>query len=90
MDDNAIISDFVFILAEKYLKIGKYSRIGPQSILTGGGEILIGDFVDISYAVKIISVTDDIYGEYLITPCVPSQFRNVYHKKVVIRNYSFI
>ncbi|MHB2153598.1 acyltransferase [Calditrichota bacterium GD2] len=90
LDDFAIIDDFCFILASKFIKIGKYSHMAPYSMITGGGEVYIEDFVEISYGAKIISGTDDIFGEYLFTPSIPEEFRNVNRDRVTIGRFSFI
>lgn len=90
IDDNAIISDFCFVLASKYVRIGKYSNLSPYSLITGGGEVYIGNFVEISFSVKIISGTDDIFGKSLFTPNVPSNFRNTKRLNVEIGDFVFI
>lgn len=90
LDDHAIISDFCFVLASKFIKIGKYSHMAPYSMITGGGEVYIHDFVDISYSVKIISGTDDIFGDSLFTPSVPEKYRKIKRSTVEINNFAFI
>jgi len=90
LDDHSIISDFCFILATGFTKIGKYSRLAPYSSITGGGQVYIGDFTDISYGVKIISGSDDILGPYLFSPTVPKEDRNIIRDQIQISNYSFI
>ena len=90
LDDHSIISDFCFILATGFTKIGKYSRLAPHSCITGGGQVYIGDFTDISYGVKIISGSDDILGPYLFLPTVPSEDRNITRDQIQISSYSFI
>ncbi|QOJ30172.1 MAG: acyltransferase [Ignavibacteriales bacterium] len=90
IDDHAVVSDFCFILGKKFVKIGKYSHLAPYAMITGGGEVYIQDFVDISYAVKIISGTDDIFGDSLFTPSVPANLRKVKRSTVEINNFAFI
>ncbi|MGD8779544.1 MAG: hypothetical protein PVH88_11360 [Ignavibacteria bacterium] len=90
LDDYSIVSDFTFILASKFVKIGKYSNLAPYSMITGGGDVIINDFVDISYGVKIISGKDDIFGESLFTPSVPIELRNVERSNIEIGKLSFI
>lgn len=90
LDDYSIISDYCFILASAYIKIGKYSRMAPYSMITGGGSVNVGDFVDISYGVKIISGSDDIFGESLFTPNVPPVLRKVKRMPISIGDYTFI
>lgn len=90
LDDFSIVSDFCFILGKKFVKIGKYSHLAPYSMITGGGEVYIHDFVDISYSVKIISGTDDIFGDALFTPSVPEKYRKTKRSTVEINNFAFI
>lgn len=90
LDDYSIISDYCFIYAGKYIRIGKYSNLSPYSLITGGGEVYIGNFVEISFSVKIISGTDDIFGKSLFTPSVPANFRNIKRLNVEIGDYVFI
>ncbi|MBK7107099.1 MAG: acyltransferase [Ignavibacteriae bacterium] len=90
LDDYSIISDFCFILASKYVRIGKYSNLSPYSLITGGGEVYIGNFVEISFSVKIISGTDDIFGKSLFTPSVPTKLRNTKRLNIEIGDYVFI
>ena len=90
LDDFSIVSDFCFILASKFIKIGKYSHLAPYSMITGGGEVYIENFVEISYGAKIISGTDDIFGEHLFTPSVPENHRDVNRSSVQIGRLCFI
>lgn len=90
LDDFSVISDFTFILATKFVKIGKYSQLSPYSLITGGGEVYIGNFVDISYGAKIICGSDDIFGEFLFTSGVPKAYRNIIRNNVEINDYSII
>ena len=64
--------------------------MAPYSLITGGGSVFIEDFVDISYGVKIISGSDDIFGDSLFTPSVPSSMRKIQHQNVTIQKYTFI
>lgn len=90
IDDYAVISDFCFILCGKYTRIGKYSRLAPYSMITGGGETFINDYVDISYGVKILTGSDDIYNGYLSLPNVPAEKRNITRQRVEIHTYAYI
>lgn len=90
IDDYAVISDFCFVLAGTYTKIGKYSRLAPYAMITGGGEAYIHDYVDISYGAKILTGSDDIYGGYLSLPKVPAEKRKITRARVEIHAYAYI
>lgn len=90
IDDHAMISDFTFINAHKYIKFGKYAHLGPYSMIAGGGNVHIGDLSSLSGSCKVISGTDDIFGPNLISPAVPREHRNMLSKKVEIGDLCFI
>lgn len=90
LDDYAVISDFCFVLAGTYTKIGKYSRLAPYAMITGGGEAYIHDYVDISYGAKILTGSDDIYGGYLSLPKVPAEQRKITRGRIEIHSYAYI
>jgi acetyltransferase-like isoleucine patch superfamily enzyme len=90
IDDFAIISDFCFVLAGAYLKLGKYSRLGPYCLISGGGDVHIDNFADLSYGAKIITGSDDLFGNSLITPSVPAEFRKIKTQPVTIGKHAFI
>lgn len=90
LDDYAVISDFCFVLAGTYTKIGKYSRLAPYVMITGGGETYIHDYVDVSYGSKILTGSDDIYDGYLSLPNVPAERRKISRGRVEIHAYAYI
>lgn len=90
LDDYAVISDFCFVIAGTYTKIGKYSRLAPYAMITGGGETYIHDYVDISYGAKILSGSDDVYAGYLSLPKVPAENRKITRQRVEIHAYAYI
>ena len=90
VDDFAVIDDFSFILATARTHIGKFAHLSPFSLVSGGGEFQLGDFSEISYGAKIITGTDDIYGNYLFTPSVPIGLRNVKRSSVTIEELSIV
>lgn len=77
LDDYAVISDFCFLLAGTYTKIGKHSRLAFYAMITSGGEAYIHEYVDISYGAKILTGSDDIYVGYLSLPNVPAEQRKI-------------
>lgn len=90
LDDFSIIGDFVFALATGHIHIGKFVNISPHTTITGGGSLTIGDFTEVSSGCRIITGTDDIYGDSLFTPNVPKQFRNITRSAVEIADFCAI
>ena len=61
----------VLSAAGGYLKIGNYIHIGSHNVTVGGGGVELADFVNLSQAVRIYSVSDDYTGESLTSPMIP-------------------
>ena len=88
---NVRIDDFVILSAgEGGIKIGSHIHIACYTSLIGGGEIVVEDFSQISSRVTILSSSDDFSGDFLIGPCIPSEFTNVKSKKVFLKKHAVI
>src|SRR5436190_17916847 len=74
---HVIVDDFVFIGRQEKATIGNYVHIASHASLTGGGELVLSDFVGISSGVRLLTGTDDFTGSTLTGPCVPQEFRQV-------------
>lgn len=64
IDDNTLISDFVFIDAEPSFKIGKYCNVAWYCLIEGKAKIEIGDRVFLGPGSKILSSTYEFNGYY--------------------------
>ena len=88
---NVRIDDFVILSAgEGGIRIGSHIHIACYSSLIGGGEIIVEDFSQVSSRVTILSSSDDFSGDFLVGPCVSSEFTNVKSKKVLLKKHSVI
>jgi galactoside O-acetyltransferase len=88
---NVRIDDFVILSAgEGGIKIGSHIHIACYTSLIGKGEIILEDFSQVSSRVTILSSSDDFSGDFLIGPCVSSEFTNVKSKKVLLKKHSVI
>ncbi len=47
LHDNCRICDFVFIWGGQGVKIGKYTDMQPQTVIWGGGQAILGDYVSV-------------------------------------------
>jgi acetyltransferase-like isoleucine patch superfamily enzyme len=75
--DYSQIDDFAWILSGQGVKIGRRVHISAFSSIAGGGKCSIEDYASVAIGCRIITGSDDFSGEFLINPCVPSEYRNV-------------
>ena len=87
---NVIIDDFAFIYAKGKIKLGNYVHIGIYASITGGDELIVGDFCAISQGVRILTATDDFKDWGFGNSTIDNQFRNVKSLPINIGNFSII
>ena len=87
---NIIIDDFAFIYAKGKIKLGNYVHIGIYASITGGDELIVGDFCAISQGVRILTATDDFKDWGFGNSTIDNQFRNVKSLPIKIGNFSII
>jgi galactoside O-acetyltransferase len=88
---NVRIDDFCILSAgEGGIKIGNNIHIACYVSMIGAGEIILDDFSQVSSRVVILSSSDDFSGEYLVGPCIPSEFTNVKSYKVHLMKHVVI
>lgn len=88
---NVRIDDFCIISAgEKGIEIGDYVHIACYASLIGAEKISIGSYCGISARCSIYSSSDDYSGKFLFGPTVKDEFKRVFHKPVIIKNFSII
>jgi len=88
---NVRIDDFCIISAgDGGIKIGNNIHIACYVSMIGAGEIILDDFSQVSSRVVILSSSDDFSGEYLVGPCIPSEFTNVKSYKVHLMKHVVI
>lgn len=81
--DNSRIDDFCVISGR--VQIGSFCHIAPMCLVAGGQEgIYLDDFCGLAYGVKIFSQSDDYSGATMVSPLVPSEYKNESKKKVVL------
>ena len=87
---NIIIDDFTFIYAKGKIKLGNYVHIGIYASITGGDELIVGDFCAISQGVRILTATDDFKDWGFGNSTIDNQFRNVKSLPITIGRFSII
>jgi galactoside O-acetyltransferase len=88
---NVRIDDFCILSAgDGGIKIGNNIHIACYVSMIGAGEIILDDFSQLSSRVVILSSSDDFSGEYLVGPCIPSEFTNVKSYKVHLMKHVVI
>lgn len=76
------IDDFC-VLSGK-IKIGNYVHISCFTSMTGGGEIIIEDFVGVSQGCRILTASDDFLDWGFGNPTIDKKYRNVKEAPVKI------
>ena len=87
--NNVRIDDYCVLSGDISLGNNVFLALGVK-IMGGSAEIIIGNYVGISFQTVIIGESDDYSGEYLTGPIVPDKYRNVYHPRMIIEDYSTI
>jgi len=89
--NNVRIDDFCIISAGSAgISIGNYIHIACYCSFIGQERIELHDFSNVSSRVAIYSSNDDYSGEYLMGPCVPSEYSNVSHGPVILEKHTII
>jgi len=87
--DNVRIDDFC-ILSGK-INLGSFIHISAYSGIYAAAGVSVGDFVAISIKTTIVSVTENLSGEYFACgPVVPEEFRGVRSSPVTLEKHSFL
>lgn len=88
---NVRIDDFCILSAgEGGIQIGNNIHIACYVSMIGAGKITLEDFSQVSSRVVILSSSDDFSGDYLVGPCIPSEFTNVKSAPVKLMKHSVI
>lgn len=93
IDDNTWIDKYVILDGGRTgrISIGKNVHIAPFTIINGGGNVRIGDYVGIAAGSRVFSATDSYKGgKRMSGPMIPDDERNVIRKPIVIEKDAFI
>jgi acetyltransferase-like isoleucine patch superfamily enzyme len=84
------IDEGVFVFAGEGVTIGAHVHLAFGSSISGGGSCQIGDFAGIGAGVRIITGTEDVSGDGLTNPTIPTEFRRVNRSRVVVGPHAVI
>jgi len=90
LGSNLIIDDFVFLGAHRRLLIGNHVHIASHASITGGGDCVVCDYVNISSGARVFSGTDDFGGGGLAGPTIPAEFRKVTRGRVILGRHAIV
>lgn len=89
--NNVRIDDFCILSAGSGgIVIGNNIHIACYVSMIGSGKITLEDFSQVSSRVVILSSSDDFSGDYLVGPCIQSEFTNVKSAPVKLMKHSVI
>ncbi len=89
--ENVRIDDFCILSCGGGVKIGSHVHIAPYSVLFGKYGIELEDFSEFAARTTILSATDDWYGNSLVGPCIPDEFKPTLKTgKVTIRKHALL
>lgn len=88
--ENIIIDDFTLIYATAPMKIENNVHIGCFASITGGAELLIGEFTAISQGCRILTGTDDFVDWGFGNSTIDEKYRNVKREPISIGKFCII
>lgn len=90
LKSHILISEFAYLAAGRGLHMGHFTHVSTQTVISGGGTCVLGDFVGLSAGVRLITGSEDIDGGGLTNPTIPREFRSFYRSFVVCERHSFL
>jgi len=90
LDDYCRICDFVFILGGHGVKIGKHTDMQPHSVVWGGGELAIGDYVSVAPGTVLLTAVYTHKEGLRMVDGLPESEAHALYGKLVIGNDVYI
>lgn len=88
--NNVIIDDFVLIIAKKRVVIGNNVHIASFTNISGNEEFIMEDFSGLSAGVRVFTSSDNYVSSCMTNPTVPEEFKETYHKPVVLKKHAIV
>ena len=89
--DHVRIDDFSVLSAgDGGIEIGNNVHIAVFCSLIGDGKIVLSDFSGLSSRVSIYSSSDDYTGNFLTNPTVPSKYKRVRSRDVIVGRHCIV
>ncbi len=82
-----------FFYSTTQMQIGDYVHISPHVGVIGGADakLIVGNFCFISIGTKLICASEEFFGEGLIGPIIPKQYKDkIINKPIIIEDHAGI
>jgi acetyltransferase-like isoleucine patch superfamily enzyme len=86
--DDCLVGDFVFIALRK-LTMKHGSQIAPHAILSGGGEVEMGEYSAVGFGAQLITGTDTPEGEFMCEAAPPER-RLVIRGRIILEDGAYV
>lgn len=80
----------VRVFAGEGVTLGRHVHLALGSSISGGGTCVVGDFAGIGAGVRIVTGSEEIAGDGLTNPTIPSSFRSVRRATVIIGKHAVL
>ena len=90
IENNVRIDSFTNLISSGKLYISNNVHISSFCHLVSYGEIFMDEFSGLSQGVKVYSVSDDYLGNEPTNPTIPSRFKKLNYKKIIIGKYVIV
>lgn len=87
---HVVLSEFCWLHGGRSANVGSFVHFGSHTTVSGGGYLLVEDFVTISTGSRIINGSEMLNGEGLANHTIPSRYRAVERSFVHLRKHAFI
>ncbi|MCI7302393.1 MAG: acyltransferase [Clostridiales Family XIII bacterium] len=90
--DHSRLCDYVFIhtgYTGNY-KIGRYTDLEPFTCLWAGGDIVIGNFVNVAPAVVFLSAKFEYKNGSILTSVIQQNEENIQHESIIVEDHVLI
>jgi acetyltransferase-like isoleucine patch superfamily enzyme len=91
LSNDIRISEFVYLAGGQGVFIGNYVHLATHVVINGGGYCIIEDYVGVAANSIIITGTDDVFGDGILSPMVNKKYRAPTIRSYVhLKKHSFI
>lgn len=88
--DDSQIDEGVWIFAGEGVSIGRHVHLAFGCSISGGGRCEIDDFAGFGAGVRLLTGTEEIGGDGLTNPTIPSAFRAVRRGKIFVGAHALV
>lgn len=84
IDDFCIIANNIKMHNNIHIAAGTYLLSGPNSVIE------LEDFTGVAFQSLILTNSDDYHGDFMTNPTIPSQYRRIEEKSIILRKHSLV